>query len=374
MHPQNTTEAARCHPVDTLRFLSYGPRVLRSITANALLAACALAEPQLNPPPPEAAVARTPKPAGPSIVAYTQNAAAITELQENPVVTRTMVDALVRTIAEKADTTEAWRTLAGPGDHFGIKVTCGGGPLFSSRKGVVLAVIAGLRSAGVKKIIVWDRDSSQMRAAGFTQEALGCEVAAIDPPKGWDRDAAILSPVLGKLIWGDAGFAGIARDRAADPFSPKSHLPLILTKEVTKFINVAALSDDPGSGIAGTLHSAVIGNLDNWRRFTGPTGGATLIPDVYSDARLGGKCVLHFLDTLAVTYAGGPAANPYHSYAHSAIYASRDPVALDATGLRLLEKWRAAAKLGPIGAKAAWLAEASIGNSNEKMIQFKQAR
>lgn len=348
--------------------------MLRLITAAALLATSALAETQLNPPPPEAAPPQAPKPQGPSVVAYTQNAAALTEYQENPLVTKAMVDALVRTLADKADTTEAWRTFAGPEDRVGIKVTSGGGPLFSSRKGVILAVIAGLRSVGVKKIIVWDKDSSLMRSAGFTEEALGCEVVAIDPPRGWDRDNAILSPVIGKLIWGDALFAGIARDRNADPFSPKSHLPLVLTKELTKFVNVAALSDDAGTGVGGTLHSAVIGNLDNWRRFTGPTGGAALIPECYADARLGGKCVLHILDALAVTYAGGPAANPYHSVPHCTLYAGRDPVALDVSGLRLLEKWRAAAKLGPIGPKAAWLAETTIGNSSEKMIQFKPAR
>lgn len=348
--------------------------MLRILTALALSAACPRAEPQLNPPLPEQAPPQIPKPAGPSIVAYCQNPSAIADHHENPAVTKAMVDALVRTLSGKTDTTEAWRTFAGPGDKVGIKVTAAGGPLFATRKGVIQAIIAGLRSAGVKTIIVWDKDSNALRNAGLTSESLGCDVRAIDPPKGWDKDTFLTSPVLGKMIWGDVLFAGIARNRAADPFSPKSHLPFILTKEVTKFINAAALSDEPGCGIAGTLHSAVVANLDNSRRFTSPEGGAMLIPDCYADARLGGKCVLHILDALAVTYAGGPVANPYHSATHGALYAGTDPVALDATGLRLLEKWRAAANLGPIGPKASWLLDASIGNADEKMIQFKPAR
>lgn len=346
--------------------------MLRILTALALLAVSALAEPQLNPPPPAAGASPVPKPGGPSLVAYTQNAAAIFENRENPAVTHAMVEALVRTVTGKAETAEAWRTLAGPGDRVGIKVTSTGGPMFATRRGVVQAVIAGLRSAGVKKIVVWDKDAASLAAAGFTRDALGCDVEAINPPRGWDPDSTIGSPVLGRLIWGDQLFSKVARDRLADQFSPLSHLPKILTRDVNKFINIAALSDDAGCGIAGTLHSAVIGNLDNWRRFTGQ--GAGLIPDCYADARLGGKCVLHILDALDVTYAGGPSANPYHSVAHGTLYAGFDPVALDATGLRLLEKWRSAAKLGPIGAKGAWVRDASIGHADEKMIQFKPAR
>ncbi len=346
--------------------------MFRFLTALAVLAVNSPADPQLNPPAPESTPPQIPKVEGPSIVAYCQNPAAIRHDEENPIVTRSMVDALVRTLSGKADSTEAWRTIAGPGDRVGIKVCSAGGPLFSTRRGVVLAVIAGLRSAGVKSVFVWDKDPAAMRAAGFTTEALGCEVRAIDPPKGWDRDAFISSPVLGRVIWGDLLFAGIARNRDADPMSPKSHLPTLLTRDLDKFINIAALSDDPNTGIAGAVHSAVIGNIDNWRRFTGQA--SMLLPDCYADARLGGKCALHILDALNVTYAGGPAANPYHSAALCTIYASRDPIALDATALRMLEKWRTADRLGPIGPKAAWLGEATIGHADEKMIQFRPAR
>jgi len=337
-----------------------------------LLAADVSADPQLNPPPPESAPAQIPKTDGPSIVAYSQNPAVMIHDEENPAVSKSMVDALVRALSGKADTTEAWRTFAGPGDRVGIKVCSAGGPMFATRRGVVLAIIAGLRSAGVKSVVVWDRNPEAMHNAGFTSEALGCEVRAIDPPKGWDRETFISSPVLGRVIWGDLLFASIARDRNADQMSPKSHLPTILTKDLNKFVNAAALSDDPGCGVAGATRSAVLDNLDNWRRFTGE--GATLLPDCYADMRLGGKCVLHILDALNVTFAGGPAANPYHSTKLCTLYASRDPIALDATGLRMLEKWRATDRLGPIGPKAAWLGEATIGHADEKMIQYRLAR
>jgi hypothetical protein len=56
----------------------------------------------------------------------------------------------------------------------------------------------------------------------------------------------------------------------------------------------------------------------------------------------------------------------------AALYASRDPVSLDAIGLRLLEKWRDDAALAPIGPKAAWIT--GLGNADPKMIQLKAAK
>ncbi len=299
---------------------------------------------------------------------------------ENAAVTRRMVDALVRTATGCATSRAAWRELAGPDTRVGIKVTTAGGPIFSTRRGVVAAAVAGLHDAGVREVIVWDKSSSTLRECGFTSQRLGCEVRGIDPPHGWDRDASFQAPVLGKLIWGDLLFGekiaprGITRGEE-NPLSSKSHLATILSRDVPRFINIAALSDDPGCGIAGTLHSAVVGNLDNWRRFTTyGESGASAISDCYTDVRLGGKCVLHILDALAFTYAGGPGPNPQNSAIHCTLYASRDPVALDSLGLKLLERWRERGGFGPIGAKAAWLRGSSAGNSDEHMMILSTAR
>lgn len=329
---------------------------------------------QINPPPPTppAPVAQA---TGRSVVAFAADPRAMDGYDENPAVTRTMVDALIRTITGRSDTAAAWRELAGPKDRVGIKVTTAGGPYFSTRRGIVAAVVARLREAGVQNIIVWDRDSATLRACGFTPQRLGCEVRGIDPPAGWDRGASFQAPVLGKLIWGDLLFKEKLTAMPHSLLSSKSHLCTILSRDVTRFINIPALSDEPGVGVGGALHSAVVGNIDNWRRFTVfGESGASAIADTYADPRLGGKCVLHLLDALAVTYAGGPGANPQNSAIHNTLYASHDPVALDSIGLRLLEKWRERSNFGPIGTKAAWLQGTPIGNADEKMIILSPAR
>ena len=346
------------------------------IFAAALGLARAFAEePQVNPPPPEPPPPPVAQPTGRSLVAIAHDLRAMDGYDENPAVTRQMVDALVRTVTGSDSTRAAWRELAGTDGRVGIKVTTAGGKYFATRRGVVAAAIAGLKDAGVREVIVWDKSSAALRECGFTSQRFGCDVRGIEPPRGWDRDASFQAPVLGKLIWGDLLFSEKLGRSEDNLLSSKSHLATILSKEVPRFINIAALSDEPGCGVAGALHSAVIGNLDNWRRFTTHgEGGASAIADCYADPRLGGKCVLHILDALAVTYAGGPGPNPQNSAIHNTLYASRDPVALDSLGLRLLEKWRMRASFGKIGIKAAWLRGTSIGNSDENMMILSQAR
>ena len=338
---------------------------------------------QINPPPlADVVVPVLPlRPAVPSLVALVRAADAIEGFDENPAVTRRMVEQLVKAATGHATAADGWRSLVRPVDRVGIKVTAAGGRYFSTRRGVVAAVIDGLKSAGVptRNIFVWDRDPEALREAGFTEERLGCAVRGIEQPKGWDRDDALHAPVLGELIWGDLQFIErvTSLDRGeGDQLSSKSHLCKILSRDATKWINIPALSDTPGIGVHGAFYSAVIANLDNWRRFTTPRqGGALSLPELYGDPRIGGKCVLHILDALTVTFAGGPAANPRYTAAHGTLYASKDPVALDATGARLIDRWRMESGLPDLGTQTEWLqAAGAVGNFEESKIRFSPAK
>ncbi len=288
-----------------------------------------------------------------------------------------MLDRLVLAVTGQRDVAGAWRSLVKPADRVGIKVATAGGRYFSSHRGVVGAVVSGLRSAGVPaaQITIWDRSSATLRVAGFVEERGGVRVRGIDPPGGWDPAAKVVAPVLGKLIWGDLLFRGKAPGLThtaaeSDQLSAESHLASVLTRDVTKIINLAVLSDEAGCGVAGALYNVTVPNVDNVRRFTQPSG-ASSICDLYADARIGPKVVLHVLDGLLAQYAAGPEFNPRYVLPHATLYASKDPVALDATALRLMERWRKEANLPPLGRRAAWLEEAAaigLGNFAEERI------
>ena len=143
--------------------------MIRFLAAIAIFVGTLTAQEQLNPP---IVVQAAPQPTGPSLVAFAQNSAAMRDFDEDPAVTRTMVDALIRTVTGKSDIASAWRTLVESGDRVGIKVTTAGGPLFATRRGVVAAVVAGLKDAGVKNIFVWDKSAAALKECGFTPERI----------------------------------------------------------------------------------------------------------------------------------------------------------------------------------------------------------
>lgn len=319
-----------------------------------------------------------------SAVFFTRDPLAIDRFDENPAASRRMVDSLVISATGQSDVASAWRSLVKPGDRVGIKVSAAGGRYFATRLGVVAAIVSGLEQAGIPRgqIIVWDRDGSRLRAAGFSGARLGCQVRSIVPGEGYDRDAQLTAPVLGKLIWGDLLFADKERSifkRAssdAEQLSSTSHLARILSREITKVVNVPVLTDASGCSVGGAFYNMTIPNIDNWRRFTPSDGpGPDAIPALYADARIGGKVVLHIMDGLLAQYAGGPAGDPNYSFAHATLYASKDPVALDATALQRLEVWRKEARLPSIAPRAAWLQtaeEMGLGNFAPERIVLKK--
>jgi uncharacterized protein (DUF362 family) len=368
--------------------------VLRSLIAAAIAVTClhplCAGEPQVAPPPvtpiTPTAPAAAPAPVAPAIstVFFAQDEQTLNSFQEDVERSRAMVNSVVMAVTGQNDLTRAWRTLVTPSDRVGIKISATGGRYFSTHPGIVSAIVSGLESAGVPRdrIFVWDRNTEDLKTAGYLPRKDRYDVRAIDPPRGFDRDAQLIAPVLGKLMWGDLLFAEKLnvpfgkQKNEADQLSSTSHLARIVSRDLTKIINVPTLSDAPGCAIAGAIYNVTVPNVDNWRRFTQTEGSISSSPiELYADPRISGKCVLHIMDGLLAQYAGGPGFSPNYAYAHETIYASKDPVALDATALRRIEAWRVQAKLPPLTRRAAWLqdaAEMGLGNCAENRIELKQ--
>ncbi len=315
-----------------------------------------------------------------STVFFTQDTSAIDKLTEDALVISQMVNRLVLASTGRGTIGAAWRALVSPSDRIGIKVSASGGRYFSSHRGVVDAIVAGLMQAGVprRQIVVWDRDAANLQAAGFAEAKGSYAVRSIEPVRGYDAEAMLDEPMLGKLIWGDLLF----RERQhktlrqaggdIDQLSSISHVATILSREVTKVINVPVLCDEANCGVAGALYNMTIPNIDNWRRFIQSEGSAAdSIPSLYANDRIGRKVILHVMDGLVAQYAAGPSGNLNYAFPHATIYVSTDPVALDAVALRELERWRKQMNLPAIGHRADWLKtaeELGLGAFSEERI------
>jgi hypothetical protein len=390
--------------------------VLAGGVARAQLAPDGLADqPAPTPATPTGPVAPPPRTLSPVI--WSEDSDVVQRFSINSAAARQMVNRCLLKLTSAQDIGTAWRRLGiTPQDVVGIKITTMGGPIMSSHRAVVQAVCDGLIAAGVPptRIIVWDKNASDMRNAGYdpqppTDSHVG--IASVFPGTGYDPDAIYKNGILGTLIWGDSEFhygsnedltqaaSDVVRgrhsygttDSVGDNFgntddmldssapltSNKSHFARLVTTICTKIVNVPVLIDNSYVGINGCMASLALGSVDNNRRFLGdPTYGDPAIAEILSNPILRRKVVVHILDAMIAQYAGGPQSNPIFTRQLGGIYVSRDPVAIDAITLNRLERFRtesSSGRLDPIGKSAAHVHDAAsynLGTDDASRIQL----
>lgn len=329
-----------------------------------------------------AALAQAPQPTStPSVVFVAHDPDAITDYRANARIVHAMVDRLVLGVTGQTDVAKAWSSLVTPTDKVGIKISAAGGELFTTHHEVVDAIIDGLVAAGHSRnsIIVWDRSLGGIKEAGYRSGPDRYQLKAIAPRDGYDAKAVFSAPLLGKLVWGDVDYkADLGKTiplSDTENTSSVSYFSRLISSEVTKIINVPVMSTTEMNGIAGCLYNVTIPNIDNWRRFAQGSGfGAASIAEIYADPLVGKKVVFNLMDGLVAQYAGGPQSQPNYSVHHATLYASRDPVAVDAVALKRLEQWRTRSSLPAIGRMAAYVkaaAQMGLGNAAPERIEIK---
>jgi uncharacterized protein (DUF362 family) len=317
----------------------------------------------------------------PSIVYAVRNPDSIKDYKTNSHIVREMVNRLVMAVTGESDVAKAWGSLVSPGDRIGIKISAAGGELFTTHHDIVNAIVDGLAAAGHPRssIVVWDRSVGGIKEAGYRPAVDGYQVKAIAPHEGYDAKAMLSAPLVGKLVWGDFEYVGdlgkMPLFADTDATSNVSHFSKIISSDVDKVINVPVMSVSETNGIAGCIYNMTIPNIDNWRRFAqGSRFGAGSLAEIYSNPIIAKKVVFNLMDGLIAQYAGGPQPQPNYALHHGTLYASKDPVALDAVALKRLEEWRKRGSLRPVGAVAAYIEFASqlgLGNSAANRIEVR---
>lgn len=319
----------------------------------------------------------------PSLVyfALDQNAVGPGMTPRQAVVSR-MVAGLVCAVTGKATPAAAWRSLVKPGEKVGIKVSTIPGPVGGTHPEIACAVVEGLVAAGIKPgdIIVWDRRRENLVQAGYDRVP-GLNLRWVEKGGGFDPRAVVSCAAIGQLVYGDLTFKE-SRNSLGDFLGPtsqlsnESHLPVLLSREIDKVINIPSLCDSYHTGVHGALAGMTIGILDNWRRFGKGDGyGDSALASVYADDRIGRKVVLTIMDGMVLQYAGGPYPSPVNCVAYSTLFASKDPVAIDATALRLIDEQRLLSKMPKASANGGHVREAEaigLGNAEEKMIRLRR--
>lgn len=344
-----------------------------------------------NPAPAAPVPNPTPLPAR-SIVFRTENSDAIFDYKTNNSIVARMVNDVIMSVTGEGSVPGAWSSLVKPSDIVGIKVCTNGAPLFSTRPAVVQAIANGLREAGVPadNIVVWDREEGFLKTAGFHSRVGDYRVLWSEG--NYDPQVAISSPLAGQLIYGDLFFVGKNLPNLKDELklesdrkkgvpiniSNESHVSKVLTKVVTKVINVPVLADNIYCGLSGALFNMTVQNVDNWRRLVEPPdSGDPSIPEMYADPRISQKVVITIMDGLVALYAGAPFGDANYAIHFGTIYASKDPVAIDEVACKQLDKWRVDAKMDPVSKTAKYVETAGsmqLGNAEVGHIEVRDVR
>jgi uncharacterized protein (DUF362 family) len=118
-----------------------------------------------------------------------------------------------------------------------------------------------------------------------------------------------------------------------------SRLSKILTRSTKVLINLPVLKDHDGAGVTIALKN-MYGVVHNPNKYH-PNGCDPYVADLNMLPEIRSRLRLHLCDATTAMYEGGPAFKPEHSWKMNALLVSEDPVALDATGWRIIESKRA---------------------------------
>ena len=259
------------------------------------------------------------------------------------------------------DAVAAWRTFFEPGDVVGVKMNPVGNPLANTSAELMLEVIDGLKSAGVKPgdIFVYDRYRFEFISAGMSdavpagvrwggltaerddsQVQLDWPAYRNDPTVGYDRDEFVEMALV---------------NRGADPKDDRnfrSHLGLLITKRVNKLVLLPVLKDHGSAGVTGALKNMSHGSANNvWRSHGSSETNACnqFIPAVVNHPILRKKCVLQILDGIRGVFQRGPfGSDPQFLWDHNALLFATDPVALDHVEWRIIDAKRKEKGLPPV--------------------------
>jgi hypothetical protein len=268
------------------------------------------------------------------------------------------------------DAVGAWRSMFSVGDRVGIKVVPVGRPDSISSYEVVLEVIDALATAGVRKndILVFERYRNELMTSHYHEnlpDGVHWEAssAAYDDPQ-LEIDGQLPGKVKQDHV---AGYdPDVYRELAyclpeIDPKDDRrfrSHLSVIVSRKVDKFICIPVLKDHRSSGVTLALKNLSHGLNNNVSRSHiifhardrqhADKGGTlnqcgTFIPALASLGPIRQKGVLQILDGLVATWEGGPKIDngTFATWQYKSLFFATDPVALDRVGWEIIDKKRA---------------------------------
>ncbi|MDD5308411.1 MAG: DUF362 domain-containing protein [Deltaproteobacteria bacterium] len=274
----------------------------------------------------KAACAKGPLPrTGPGHVVRIHKPGMMTRTSPDPAAAREMVHKAVTTLAGDDDLGRAWGRFVQKEDRVGIKINVLGGRLSSTMKEVVDPIVEGVRAAGVPdgNILIFDQFGGNMRGARYE----------------WQEKPGKLRVLNHDVLGYETNFTSAE--------GGKGKLAKTLTW-CTAVIDVPVLKDHDTAGVTCAIKNMVCGCVERPPLMHGQIH--TALPHFYAREEIRGRVRLIVADGSFCLYDGGPKHNAAAHAPHDSVYATTDPVAMDAICLEVVEGYRAENKMRSLAA------------------------
>lgn len=245
-----------------------------------------------------------------------------------------LAESMKRLTGEKS-AANAWKQFFSPSDVVAIKVNCSGAPKIKSHPLIVWEVARCLTGAGVaaQNIIVYERFNDQMESVGYgTKLPAGARIHTMED--GLRRGVI---KEYDPRVYVDVDFFGEEETR--------SFLSRLITRQVTKIVNVPNMKDHGAAGVTGCLKNIAYGSFSNVARSHRGTltNTLTLIGTLYNTEPLRSKTVLHVMDGIRGVWHGGPfVKRDRYLFEPKRLMVGTDPVAMDRLLIDIIDDKRKA--------------------------------
>ncbi len=280
----------------------------------------------------------------PGKVVRLHNPKALVDDTFNPDVIKSMFTGGMEALTGKS-LADSFELFIEPEDIVGIKVNPVGAGLISTRLELVDAVIDWLEAGGLPRenIVIWDRFSSMLTEAGFTEERFpGIRIVGLQemfmPEEGQDAQKVFLNEAgehkslvnfdRDVYYWADVDAPTDAQYHNQHVVNGKySYFGRLVTRELTKIINLPVFKNT-GNGISVATKNLGYAAICNTGRLHRPLF-FDVCTEVVAFPAIRDKVVLNITDGLRAQYDGGPGPNSQFVYDYNTMYFATDPFASD---------------------------------------------
>ena len=261
-----------------------------------------------------------------------------------------MVSRAIGELTGEKDLAKAWSRIAKKGDRVGLKVNCISGRNLSTQVPVAMAIIEGLKKAGVREqdIIIWDRTDNELKRAGYALNANSGAFRCFGTDRiGYQKDEQNIN-------------------------GTKFKLSKIITDEIDILINVPIMKDHGGAGVTLSLKNNYGSHSnpgEHHRYFCDPD-----CPNINSHPEIRKKTKLIVIDALRAICNGGPGNKQRWKWNPGMVIMGFDTVATDLIGKEVIEARRREVGLDSLGQMARHIdsaAKIGLGVGDRNAIEVK---